>query len=86
MTSAYTDWLLRSGNTREALAAVRMLTNRTPSLIGGWVLYENVCDRAAAGCGAEARAGLAKAKVAYQVDLAPGESPPAGLFARIEPD
>jgi len=83
MTGAYVDWLLETGQDREALAASRRLTRAAPALLSGWRLYNDVCTRLKQACTAEARKGIADAATLYGVDLLPGQAPPNGLFGRI---
>lgn len=83
LATAYTQWLLRHGRNREAVAAARRLTNAAPALSSGWRLYAAICRRVDAGCEAEAEDGLSDAKTAYGIDLKPGELPPNGLFGRF---
>lgn len=83
MTTAYVNWLLATGQDREALAASRRLTRAAPALLSGWRLYDDVCTRLKQACTTEARKGIADAATLYGVDLLPGQAPPNGLFGRI---
>lgn len=83
ITKAYVDWLLGTGQEREAIAASRRLTRAAPALLSGWRLYNDVCTRLKQACASEARKGLAEASTLYGVDLLPGQAPPNGLFGRI---
>lgn len=83
INKAYVDWLLRTGQEREALAASRRLTRAAPALLSGWRLYNDVCTQLKQVCTSEARKGIANAATLYGVDLLPGQAPPNGLFGRI---
>lgn len=83
MTKAYVDWLLETGQDREALATSRRLTRAAPALLSGWNLYNDVCTRLKQPCTAEALKGIANATTLYGIDLLPGQAPPNGLFGRI---
>lgn len=83
INKAYVDWLLSTGQEREALAASRRLTRAAPALLSGWRLYNDVCTQLKQVCTSEARKGIANAANLYGVDLLPGQAPPNGLFGRI---
>lgn len=83
ISEKYVDWLMTEGQNREALAVARRLTHAAPSLLSGWRVYLQACERVDKNCVAEARAGLADASTAFGIDLLPGEPPPNGLFGRI---
>lgn len=85
MFRAYTDFLLANGDERRARSVTRLLTRNAPALVGGWQLYADTCAKLNnPTCQAEAQAGMARAKVRYAIDLAPGEKPLGGLFGRLE--
>ena len=83
LVESYVLWLMSSNNTREALAAVRRLTNAAPALSSGWLLYQSLCNELNASCTRDASEGLNKSRTIFGIDLPPGERPPAGLFGRF---
>ncbi|MGB7408776.1 MAG: tetratricopeptide repeat protein [Pontixanthobacter sp.] len=82
----YVAWLLKSGDTREAVTVARRLTINAPALLSGWRLYRDTCRKTSDRCLAEASRGLADAKTRFGIDLLPGEAPPNGLFGRLAAD
>jgi Tfp pilus assembly protein PilF len=83
LTAAYAQWLVSEQRTREAVAISRRLTQYAPSLLSGWRLYEDLCQRFDPTCATSATKGLAKAHTLLGVDLEPGEPPPNGLLGRF---
>lgn len=83
LTRIYAEWLLDNGNTREAIATARRITRIAPALMSGWKLYQDICEKTASPCTADAERGLADAQTRYGIDLEPGELPPNGLFGRF---
>jgi predicted Zn-dependent protease len=79
----YTDWLVKEGRHREAIAVGRRLTRYAPALVSGWRLYAELCRELQSDCLEDAERGLADSRTRFGIDLAYGSPPPNGLFGRL---
>ena len=79
-----TNWMMQHGLNRQAVAIARKLTRDAPALSSGWRLYQSLCQKADAGCTAQAAEGLAKSAQMFGVDIPVGQTPPNGLYGRLE--
>lgn len=78
---AYATWLRNQRLPGRAADVARELTQATPSRQSAWRLLLANCDNDS--CRAEARAGIAAAARAYQIDLPPGDPPVQGIYAPL---
>jgi tetratricopeptide (TPR) repeat protein len=79
-----TNWMVQHGLNRQAVAIARKLTRDAPALSSGWRLYQTLCRKVDAGCTAQAAEGLAKSAQMFGVDIPVGQTPPNGLYGRLE--
>ena len=87
LASLYKKFLLKWGDEERALSIDKDVALASPSSTKSWTTFFQTCSRSRdTACGKVARDGLARAKLSFLVDDAPGMPRRRGLFARITPE
>ena len=87
LASHYKRLLLKWGDEERALSIDKEVALASPSSTKSWTMFLQTCTRSRdTACGKVARDGLARAKMSFLVDDAPGTPRRRGLFARITPE